>query len=82
MNRAFSNCSELIQIAIQSSITSIGDFAFERCSSLTQITIPSSVTSIKPYTFFECSSLTQITIPSSIKRDDLGIPSQTIITKI
>ncbi|KAK8883930.1 hypothetical protein M9Y10_043032 [Tritrichomonas musculus] len=60
------NYEKIKQIAIPSSITSIGKSAFLNCSLLTQISIPSSITSIRRSTFSGCSSLTQIIIPSSV----------------
>jgi len=53
-------------VAIPSSVTSIGNNAFEYCSLLESITIPSSVTSIGDYAFHDCNSLESITIPSSV----------------
>ena len=65
-NYAFSECRNLKNIHIASSVTSIRWGAFSDCSSLTSITIPSSVTSIGRETFAGCSNLTSINIPSSV----------------
>ena len=51
---------------IQSSVTSIGDYAFCNCENLTSVTIPNSVTSIGECAFYDCSSLTSISIPNSV----------------
>ena len=58
--------TNITEIVIPSSVTSIGNEAFKDCYRLTSITIPSSVTSIGNYAFFFCDSLTSITIPNSV----------------
>ena len=65
-NYAFSECRNLKNVHIASSVTSIGEYAFEDCSSLKSATIPSSVTSIGDKAFEGCRSLTSINIPSSV----------------
>ena len=64
--------TEITNLVIPSSVTSIGYEAFSGCSSLTSVTIPSSVTSIGSYAFYECSGLTSVTIPSSVTSIDEG----------
>ena len=64
--RVFAYCSNLINIEIPDSVTSIGDYAFEYCESLENIKIPNSVTSIGNYAFRHCDSLTSIVIPNSV----------------
>ena len=54
----FYNCSNLVNVEIPNSITSIGDYAFRYCSSLTSIVILSGVISIGSSVFQFCSSLT------------------------
>ena len=63
----FNENTNLKQISIPSSVTSIGSGAFHGCSLLAQISIPSSVTSIGDYAFYKYSSLTQIYMQSSLK---------------
>ncbi len=63
---AFSSCSNLTNITIPNSVTSIGWFAFSGCKNLTSINIPISVTSIEFSTFANCSSLKSINIPNSV----------------
>jgi hypothetical protein len=60
------NNTEITNLTIPSSVTSIGDFAFTGCSGLTSVTIPNSVTSIGEYAFAGCSGLTSVTIPNSV----------------
>jgi len=58
--------SNITDIYLPESITSIGYNAFEGCNSLTHITMPESITYIGSSAFEGCSSLTHITIPESI----------------
>ena len=62
----FNYCTNLTEITIPNSVTSIGANAFSRCSGLTSITIPGSVTSIGVGAFSGCEKLTSISIPSSV----------------
>ena len=57
-DKAFSNCSELVNATIGNSIKSIGNSAFEDCEILTSIIIPGGVAEIGEYAFTGCSSLT------------------------
>ena len=58
--------TEITNLIIPNSVTSIGEYAFFNCSGLTSVTIPNSVTSIGYYAFRDCSGLTSITIPNSV----------------
>ena len=58
------NGTEVTNITIPNSVTSIGYEAFAYCSSLTSVTIPNSVTSIGDNAFYDCSGLTSVTINS------------------
>ena len=60
------NGSEVINLVIPNSITSIGESAFIGCKDITSITIPISVTSIGNHAFSGCTGLTNVTIPNSI----------------
>lgn len=64
----YMNGSEITNLVIPNSVTSIGSYTFVGCSSLTSVSIPESVTSIGNGAFSGCSGLTSITIPSSITK--------------
>ena len=63
---AFSRATNLIEITIPNSVTSIGYWAFSGCSSLESVVIGDSVTSIGDYAFYGCSSLTSVVIGDSV----------------
>ena len=62
----FLNGSEITDLTIPNSVTSIRYNAFYGCSGLTSVTIPNSVTSIGDAAFAGCSGLTSVTIPNSV----------------
>ena len=58
--------TEITNLVIPNSVTSIESSAFSGCSGLTSVTIPNSVTSIGGWAFAGCSKLTSVTIPNSV----------------
>ena len=58
--------TEITNLIIPNSVTSIGVKAFEYCCGLTYVTIPNSVTSIGEEAFRGCSGLTSVTISNSV----------------
>ena len=62
----YMNGSEITQLVIPNSVTSIGNHTFSGSSGLTSVTIHNSVTSIGESAFNGCSGLTSITIPNSV----------------
>ncbi len=62
----YMNGSEITDLVIPNSVSSIGALAFCGCSGLTSVTIPNSVTSIGWAAFYNCSGLTSVTIPNSL----------------
>ena len=58
--------TEIKDLVIPNSVTSIGDNTFLGCTGLTSVTIGNSVTSIGVAAFIGCSGLTSVTIPNSV----------------
>ena len=54
------NGTEVTNLIIPNSVTSIGSYAFYGCHGLTSVTIPNSVTSIGDLAFEDCINLTEI----------------------
>ena len=61
------NNTEIKDLVIPNTITSINNSVFCGGSGFTSLTIPNSVTSIGEWAFYVCSGLTSITIPNSVK---------------
>ena len=77
--------TEITNLVIPNSVTSISNYAFYDCYGLTSVTIPNSVTSIGNSAFWGCDGLTSVTIPNSVTsignhafRDCDGLASVTI----
>ena len=58
--------TEIRDLVIPNSVTSIGNNAFYNCSGLTSVTIGNRVTSIGYSAFQNCSGLTTVIIPNSV----------------
>ena len=80
--------TEITELIIPNSVTSIGNHAFCDYSGLTSVTIPNSVTSIGYHAFDGCSGLTSIKVESGNTKYDsrdncnaiIEITSNTLIT--
>jgi hypothetical protein len=72
---AFQGCTNLTNVTIQNSVTSIGYACFSTCSLLHNITIPISVTLIESYAFKNCTGLTSVTLNSPGKSTRLNTNS-------
>ena len=59
--------TEITNLIIPNSVTSIKKYAFDNCSGLASVTIPNSVTSIEDDAFYKCSGITSVTISNSVK---------------
>lgn len=59
--------TEIEELIIPESVTSIGKYAFYCCYGLTSVTIPSGVTTISDYLFCHCVNLKSVHLPKSIK---------------
>ena len=58
--------TEIKNLIIPNSVTSIENYAFCFCKGLTSVTITNSVASIGYGAFYNCSGLTSVTIPNSV----------------
>ncbi len=68
----FSNCKNLYEVIIPSSVELIENNAFYQCSLLTSIPLPDSLTNIGDEAFAFCSSLESISITNSISEIGWG----------
>ena len=61
-DRAFLNCTALVEVVLHNGLRSIGNSAFNGCSSLASIIIPPSVTSISDIAFNRCTGLVKVVL--------------------
>jgi hypothetical protein len=64
---AFSNCSELKEVIIPSSVKVIKKNAFDLCSSLVRVIFSEGLERIEDCAFINCSELKEAIIPSSVQ---------------
>ncbi len=64
------NNSEITDLVVPYSVTTVKNYAFCNCSGLTSLNIGNSVTSIGYYAFYGCDGLTSIDIPHSVTSID------------
>ena len=62
----FKGNTNIREVTIGNSVTSIGDSVFKGCTGLTSVTIGNGVTSIKDYAFYGCTGLTSVTMGNSV----------------
>ena len=65
--------SEVQQVVIPNSVTSIGSRAFIYCGKLNSVTIPESVETIGSYAFSGCYNLKNIKLPQDLKSIEEGL---------
>lgn len=65
--------SEVQQVVIPNSVTSIGSRAFIYCGKLNSVTIPESVETIGSYAFSGCYNLKNIKLPQDLKTIEEGL---------
>ena len=65
-DRTFQGAKWLKTLYIESSVTSIGQYAFVDCVNMTSVSLPESLTSIGEGAFQHCSSLKEVTISGAI----------------
>lgn len=58
--------SDLTEVILPDSVTSIGDSAFIGCFDLKSVNIPDSVTTIGEEAFYHCRNLKSVTLPASL----------------
>ena len=63
---AMEACTNLREIVIPNSVTTVGSRCFYGCTNLAKVKIGNSVKNIGVDTFLYCSSLTELTIPESV----------------
>lgn len=64
----YENLSRIVEVVIESGVTSIGDSAFSYCENLGEVSIPESVIEIGSCAFSYCSSLKSVVIPNDEAR--------------
>lgn len=70
--RTFLDCSNLTDIIIPKSVSSIGLYAFRNCTSLTAVEIPDAVTSIGYGAFDQCSALENVVFRENSQLESIG----------
>ena len=64
----FQGASNLANVTLLDTMTTIEKYAFYNCLSLSDIVLPETITSIDTYAFYGCSALTEVTIPDNVVR--------------
>ena len=62
----FANCSNLTEIALPNSLTSIGNGGFAGCNNLKEVALPNSLKDIGEQGFASCGNLKEIVLPNSL----------------
>jgi hypothetical protein len=67
LDTAFYKCSNLKNVTLASTVTTIGQMSFLKCTSLNSISFGNSLTTIGDNSFLGCAELASITLPSTIE---------------
>ena len=66
-DEVFSDCHNLVDVVIPSSVEHMGESVFGGCSNLANVTLSEGIKNISNGTFKNCSSLISITIPEGVE---------------
>lgn len=77
-SHSFFGCSELENITIPNSVTSLKTSAFRKCSKIKSFDIPSSVTHLGTLVFADCDSLETLVIPNTVTNIGNALFSQSV----
>ncbi len=61
-----SHANSITALAVESSITRLGNYTFADCINLTEVSLPDTLTSIGSWTFINCAALAQIRLPEGL----------------
>ena len=64
---AFSDCNELTEITLPSTLRTLGEDVFNCCFELKSITLPEGIKTIPAGAFINCTSLAEISLPSTLE---------------
>lgn len=63
---AFYGCTNLTEVNLGGSMTTLRDNAFEECTALKTVVLPDSLTYIGSYAFHNCKALESVSVPGSV----------------
>ena len=70
--RAFSQCSALKSVVIESRVNTLDEGIFYGCENLESVTLPNGTTEITDNMFRDCNSLISINLPKTLKKIGYG----------
>ena len=63
---AFMNCTNITELNLNNTITSVGDYAFKNCQNIDVFDLPTGLTSLGSYAMYNCSKITDLIIPNNV----------------
>lgn len=69
--------SDISNIIIPNTVTTIGDNAFSRCTGLTSVIVPKNITNMGSYAFFKCTSIKKVTWEAIACNKGMGLTDGT-----